>query len=460
MRGRPPRFRPDALHARLARLRPGGRLWVAYSGGADSTALLLALAELRPRLEAELRAVHVNHGIHPRADAWEARCRATCATLEIPYRAQRLPPIDPKGAGTEAELRRLRYAALESLLEHDDLLVTAHHRDDQAETMLLNLVRGSGPAGLAGMPGERRLGQGRLQRPLLVWSRADLCEWLEQQGVDWIEDDGNQDTTYDRNFLRHEVLPLLRHRWPAIERTMARSADHCREAATLLDSWSALQLAGARVVAGVLAVPGDLGGDLARAKQLIRHWLKVEGAPSLPGARLEEFCRQLLSAAPDAQPSCRWADRRLHYWNRHLWLRAATAEPRCPERAWRTGATLALGPRLGSLSLGPSVTGRVGLRVRARAAGDAMRLPASGHRRSVKELLRSSGIPPWSRAGVPILVRDGNPLAVGDWAVSPELSQWLERHDARLAWTPADPQLAWLRQRCHDAPVASDRPVG
>ena len=259
------------LRRTLAALPPARRYYVAFSGGLDSQVLLHALAQLRRELAAPVAAVHIHHGLSPNADRWAAQCDAACAALAIPCEVRHVQARHAAGESREAAARAARYAAFAQILDTDDMLLTAHHQDDQAETLLLMLLRGAGVAGLAGMPAWRGLGRGRLARPLLSLSRQTLRDYALRCGLRWIEDESNFDTSLHRNFLRHEVLPRLREAWPAADRTLARSAAHLGEATELLAELAAgdvTALAGG--AAGTLAVGGLVTLSPARARNCRR----------------------------------------------------------------------------------------------------------------------------------------------------------------------------------------------
>lgn len=206
------------------------RLIVGYSGGLDSHVLLHGLAMHRPYwLTQKLEAIYVDHGLQTASAVWGEHCAEVCRDLNMPFRVLKIDARPVPGESPEAAARRARYAALAAELGFDSALLTAHHRDDQAETLLLQLLRGAGPYGLAAMPAVSRLGQGRLLRPFLEVDRAELLAYAGKHGLRWIEDASNTDTGFDRNYLRHRVLPLLRERWPAVNRTLSRSARSVRK---------------------------------------------------------------------------------------------------------------------------------------------------------------------------------------------------------------------------------------
>ena len=240
-------FAADRLAAALAAIDPGwreGGACVALSGGLDSSVLLHAMAELARAQSFRLRAVHVDHGLQADSGAWAQACREACAAAGIPLQVISLRLQAPRGASLEAAAREARYAALAGELAPDERLLTAHHRDDQLETVLIQLLRGAGVAGLAAMPARARLGPGWQLRPLLDVDRAELRDFADRHGLTWCEDPMNEALRFDRGWLRARVLPAIRERWPSAATTVARSASHLAEASRLLDGLAAADAAG------------------------------------------------------------------------------------------------------------------------------------------------------------------------------------------------------------------------
>lgn len=282
-----------------ARLPDADTVFVGLSGGCDSVVLLHLL--LRAGLAGRLTAIHVHHGLSPNADAWAAFCAAYCQSLDVPL-IRRAVCVDRHGGqGLEAAARQARYAAFAEALPAEACLLLAQHRGDQAETVLFNLLRGAGVAGAAAMRVERVQGSLRLLRPLLDVSRSEIEAYARQQGLSWIDDESNADTRYTRNFLRHAALTAINQRFPNAETALARAAAHFAEAADLLDELAAQDWQ--------LVADGDMARlpelrqiSLPRLKNLLRWRLRVLGWQMPVAARLEEFCRQLMHAAPDRHP--------------------------------------------------------------------------------------------------------------------------------------------------------------
>jgi tRNA(Ile)-lysidine synthetase-like protein len=278
-------------------------LVVALSGGVDSSVLLAALAS--PRLR--VRAVHVNHGIHLNAAKWAAHCRALGRRFGVPVRVLTTHVTRTPGVSLEAAARDARYALLADDLEAGECLLTGHHEDDQLETVLLQLFRGAGLAGLAAMPAIAPFAGGSLARPLLSRSRAELQEWARSQELSWIDDDTNSDESLDRNYLRRQVLPLIRERWKGVGSAVSRSARHAAEGQRLLDTLGRADVERASSGAA-LFVPVLRALQPDRRRNALRFWIMQSGARVPDTSRLEEIAGPLMGARPDANPSVTWGD--------------------------------------------------------------------------------------------------------------------------------------------------------
>jgi tRNA(Ile)-lysidine synthase len=450
------RFGPRSLSRRLAQLLPGFpdlAVCVAFSGGADSTALLAALAQLkRPPLK--LRALHVDHRLHPHSRRWAAHCRRVARALEVPLQVRTVNVARARGESLEAAARAARYGLLATALAPDEALLTAHHQDDQLETVLLQLLRGAGVAGIAAMPALAAFARGRLVRPLLPWSRAELTAWVRSQGLEWIEDPGNSELRLDRNYLRTRVLPLIRERWPAAAATVTRAARHAAEAQRLLDAVGAADAARASFGA-MLSAKGLRTLPPERRRNALRFWITAAGHLAPPASRLEEIAGPLLQARADAQPFVRWEGALLQRQADLLSLRAApgaTGEPAAPAARlqavswpWRRRRTCALPEPGGQLTLKRDARGPVDLdalpatlTIRARRGGERLRPVRGGPRRALKSLLQEARVPVAERARLPLIFAAETLIAVaGLWLDESVQASAASRRRARLIWSAA-----------------------
>lgn len=407
---------PETVWSRLPQPRPTGYL-VAYSGGRDSHVLLHLLAALRARLGAPLRALHINHGLQAPADAWATHCQQVCQALGIPLQVERVHCQTGPGISVEVAAREARYTAFERLLGDGELLLLGHHLDDQIETLLLRLLRGAGVQGLGGMPPSRPLGRGQLLRPLLEVPVDAITAYARAQGLVWIEDPSNQDDSYDRNFLRNRLLPLLAQRWPGYAGPLQRAAAHAREAAELLDvlaaqDWQLCQLGDALDLEQLrlLAEP--------RQRNLLRFWLRRQGLPPPPQERLRTGLQALLEAAPDRSPELEWGGVRVRRYRNRLLLDRGNDTP-AAAFAWDLARPLDLPGGQWRVQPATGAGLRAELRqrrveVRFRQGGERCRLAGEPHSRSLKKLLQERGLAPWERQRLPLVYVDGELAAVAD----------------------------------------------
>ncbi len=436
----------EQLIAKVLALAPAtSSFWVAYSGGLDSQVLLHALAAGREQLPAPLSALHVNHNLQPDAPAWAEQCRAVCAELGIAYRSLSVQAHAQPGESPEAAARAARYQALVEAVPKGGVLLTAHHQDDQAETLLLQLVRGAGPKGLAAMPERALLGDVPLLRPLLDVSRAALLAYAEQHCLRWLEDPTNASTEYDRNFLRHEILPRVRRRWPAAGATLARAARHQAEAAGLLGDLAAVD---AQCAAGnapmSLSVAALLRLTAPRRANLLRHWLRQRRASVPSTAVLARIEADVLLAAVDAQPLVRWGGVNLRRYRDALYLDDVLEESdpsRCLD--WSLDQSLPLVG--GTLSVDRTHGEGVAMRfladsriqVRFRQGGEMLRPAGRREHHSLKHLFQEAGVPPWERARVPLIYRDDALIAVAGYWVCAEFQAAADEPGMRFFWSRA-----------------------
>lgn len=423
-------FSPRSLLDRLqAYPRPAG-YQVAYSGGMDSHVLLHALAALRDALGVPVAAVHVNHGLQADAARWEAHCRAVCAGLGLACASLSVDARAARGDSPEAAARAARYRALAEWLPEGHCLLTAQHRDDQAETLLLQLLRGAGVHGLAAMPEYGEFAAGTRLRPLLDMPRAALHAYAEHEGLHWVSDPSNFDTGYDRNYLRHQVLPALAARWPAATASLARGAAHQAEAARLLDGIARQDLAAAAGAApDRLDLPAITALPAARQRNALRCWLRQLTGSTPSTAVLAHILRDLPGSRADAAPCVRWDRFELRRYRDTLYLLRQLPAPG-PDVAlsWSLAAPLVL-PGAGGTLHARDVTGTGvrraalpadGVRVGWRRGGERCAPAGRGQHHELKKLFQEHGVPPWQRTRIPLVFAGERLAAVpGLWVCEP-----------------------------------------
>ncbi|MFA9596654.1 tRNA lysidine(34) synthetase TilS [Citrobacter telavivensis] len=384
------------------------QILVAFSGGLDSTVLLHQLVQWRAQQPTlSLRAIHIHHGLSAHADAWVAHCEAVCAQWQVPLVVERVTLADA-GLGIEAHARQARYQAFADALLPGEVLATAQHLDDQCETFLLALKRGSGPAGLSAMAEISAFAGTQLIRPLLTQTRAALEQWARQYQLRWIEDESNQDDAYDRNFLRLQVLPLLQQRWPHFADATARSAALCAEQESLLDELLADELSGCTTANGTLALTPLMAMSRVRRAALLRRWLAAQNAPMPSRDGLDRLWQEVALAREDASPCLRFGDYEVRRYQGQLWwIKSAVgqSETILPWPCWQMPLTLPAG--LGYLRLQPGGELRMPredecVSIRFKASGMLHIVGRNGGRK-LKKIWQELNVPSWRRDTTPLL---------------------------------------------------------
>lgn len=419
-------------------------LCVAYSGGPDSTALLHGLAHLPQARARGLRALHVDHQLHPDSAQWAQHCARVCSQLDVPLETIRVQIAHGRGEGLEAAARHARRAAFAQSLQPGEWLTLAHHRDDQIETVLLKLLRGAGPLGLAGMRERRPFASGALWRPLLALPRAVLREYAIAHDLACIEDPSNKNMRLSRNFLRAEILPRLSQHWPQTGQSILHAAALCRAAAEHLDAQASAALDALRIAGGdMLDAPGWSSLPDALRALVLERWLHGQGLPAPTQVQLAELRRQATEARVDQVPSVTWPGVEVRVWRGALHAMAPAGEiPEKWETTWR-GESLQL-PGGGALVL-VDANGNPGphrldppLKVRLRRGGERIKPAGDAHTRELRHLLQGAGIPPWQRARIPLVSHGDELIAVADLWCSGTGRALFQGVGAHPRWLRAD----------------------
>jgi tRNA(Ile)-lysidine synthase len=412
---------------------PAGKIAVAFSGGIDSSVLLHALAQMPAARTRGLRALHVDHGLHADSKRWVEHCAGFVRELGIALDVDSVVVEHATGTGLEDAARAARFAAFARRLGPGETLALAQHRDDQAETILLKLLRGAGPEGLGGMRTLRQFAEGYLWRPLLGLPRSAVLGYAQAHGLHWIDDPSNAHTHLRRNFLRQEILPRLKQRWPDAAAALAHSATWARAAADFIGDQSRLALARLQGAdAATLRWHDWLGLPDALRDPVLRLWLRELRLDEPAHFHIAELERQL-HAAQDRAPCVTFAQTQVRRYRDLLY--AMRAQPPIPE-GWETtwsGAPLDL-PGGGRLTLASGNSSDLALRVRYRRGGERFKPAGCAHTRELRSLLQESGIPPWQRERIPLIYAGAYLLAAGDLFLSTFGRQWCASHDVRIVW--------------------------
>lgn len=440
----------------LSAIKPSQRILLAYSGGLDSQVLLHALATLAREKSAaiffpKLFAIHINHGWSSQAKNWELHCQRECEKRQVPCKIISVDANRQKGKSLEALAREARYDVFANEMENDDYLLTAHQQDDQAETLLLQLFRGAGLKGLASMPSITSFAKGFHARPLLPFTREELYLYARQNQLVWIEDDSNADTRFDRNYLRHDIMPLIKKRWPSAARSLSRTAGLCAESTDLLENLARKDFekiiaansnssqknfsSSVKISTGeisVLPLPPLLAlaptVKFARLRHVLRYWFEQHDIPIPTQSQLDHILKDVLQSDADSSPRVEWGGFALTRYQNNLYLLPATIfskEKKTPIIPWdfNEHLTLSDGNFLESkktLGEGISCTRLVNKKITVQFRKEGGRFHPHGRQGShpLKKLFQEWKIPPWVRDKIPLIYADDILVAVAGYAIA------------------------------------------
>ncbi|MDR0806158.1 MAG: tRNA lysidine(34) synthetase TilS [Enterobacteriaceae bacterium] len=429
-----------------AKIRHDRRILVGFSGGIDSSVLLHVLVSLRAQQypDLQLRAVYIHHGLSRHAQAWAEHCQAQCSKWQVELQVVHVH-VDPSESGIEAAARQARYQAISDLMNDDEILVTAQHQDDQCETFLLALKRGSGPAGLSAMPERMPFGVHQQVRPMLDISRPQIEVYAKEHRLTWVDDESNIDDRYERNFFRLRVLPVIQQRWQHFPRMVARSASLCAEQENLLDELLNPLLATLIFDDGAIDINGLQAFSAAKRRAILRRWFSQQHVTMPSQEQLEKLWHEVALSKPDAEPELQLDNYQVRRYRQRLYLLPSMQPLDTVSLEWNGRSVLLLPDKLGQLKLADS-----GIAVRAPKNNEkvSVRFSASGslnlrivgrsHSRTLKKLWQELQVPTWQRQRTPLLFYGETLIAAigvfvtADGQSSADNAVWVIQHDKNI----------------------------
>ena len=413
--------------------------WIAYSGGLDSHVLLTLCYQYRLQNLIHLKAIHINHGLNKEAFNWSCHCRKNCEDLQIDYVEFNIHIDSKSGDSLEEEARKKRYACFSECIKEGDFLLTAHHQDDQAETFFLQLFRGAGLKGLSAMPIFTSFFRGFHGRPLLSFSRNDLKEFALLHQLKWIEDESNINFKFNRNYIRHELMPVICKRWPNVATVISRSAEHCAEAQHLLESISELEL---EQIKGrfdhTISVDKLANFNPSKQRLLLRTWIAQRQFP-LPNTRkLLNLQNVMLHARKDKSPCVAWGHVEMRRYRDDLYLMTVIPElstdaASCIWNIQKPCHYQGLGTLYAVLEHGSGIKVHINqLHVRFRVKGESVHF--AGRVSSLKKLFQEYGVPPWERYRIPLLFHENKLIEIPGYVIDHRFIAKNQESGNRIVW--------------------------
>lgn len=407
-------------------------VYVAFSGGVDSHVLLDLTVSIK-RLRNKLTALYVHHGIQKQADEWEAHCRQVSRSMNVNFRSVHVDGLKKNKESPEESARKARYQAFKSVLSSDDVILLAQHREDQLETVLIQLFRGAGIAGLSAMPSSIRCGKGLLIRPLLTVSKQSIVDYAASKRLHWIQDPSNLSNDFDRNFLRNQVIPIIKQRWPSVDKTVSRSAGHCASSLqTINEHVEKLFLDCYVPEYKLLNIPRLQSFKTNEINLVIRRWINDFNLPMPNDKFIQQTIKTVIQANPSANPELIYGD---YVISRHQDKLCCYLNQKNTlvdqEYIWRNDQSFILLDDKRKLA---KVTADAGgileqtwlestVTVSYRQGGEKIQLPGRMHHTSLKKLFQERGVPPWQRQSIPLIYFNEELAAVGDQWIADQFYQ-------------------------------------
>lgn len=433
---------------------------IALSGGVDSSVLLHLMHEASmENQEIKLEAVHIDHGISTKSHEWSEFCRTKCEILDIPYQSFKIDDPRSNGESPEASARKYRYALLGNLLKHECVLLTAHHQNDQCETMLLQLLRGGGLSGISSMPEIQEFGRGYLARPLLNIDQEEIKCYAIDKGIEWIEDESNIDTNIDRNYIRHNVFPLIKQRWPSASKTISRTARHAAENLTLSQALAKQDYIKAKIVGvKILSVSSVQQFSYARQRNLLRYWIREHDKPVPSTVIMGRILTESIESEVDRNPLVRWDKTEVRRYRDRLYI--LDPLPEVDKNTFFTleqaSESLPLGKISYDYTIGNGINAELlknrTVSIGFRDGGETIFPYNSPYKRRVKKVMSECGVPPWLRDLMPLVFIDNELAAIPGIGVDKKWTALSGQSSISLHWhIPSE-----LEQQCLPFTKSSD----
>jgi len=416
--------------------------WLAFSGGVDSLVLLHLMSSLHSQIKCRVTAIHINHGLNEEADEWQKKCTEMSLSMNIPFKAIKVDAKNPQGQSPEAWARAMRYNAFQEILGSGDIVLTAHHRDDQLETLLLQLFRGAGPNGLASMPILKSLGQSYLGRPLLSFDRDQILAYASENKLQWINDNSNDDLKFDRNYLRHEILPALKQRWPGLAKTLSRVISHQSESSQLLSELASEDLKDV-IHKGANALNTDnlVLFSEARQKNIIRYWLSENHFLMPSDEKIKHIISDVILSSQEKNPIVNWADCEIRRYRNALFVMHPLEQHDCTKILyWSLQKDIEI--ELGVLNARPgqgngiksSLIKNNEVEIRFRQGGEKIKIKGKSHTQELKKLFQEKGVLPWYRDRLPLVYIDNQLALVPGLFIAAGVSANADEASFEISW--------------------------
>lgn len=422
--------------------------WIGYSGGMDSHVLLHAISQLREHYPLKIKAIHIHHGLSPDASHWQQHSEKICRELKIEYETESIRIKKKIGESPENAARKARYAVLREKIQSGDIFLSAHHEEDQAETVLLQLLRGAGPKGLSAMPKNKSFGKGWHGRPLLAITHDEIKQYAVQHHLQWIEDESNQNEDFSRNFIRHRIMPILKDHWPTASKMISRTAAHCAALEPLLENIVAPEL---KKILGdspeKLSIQKCREVDSDLQSHLIRAWLRTLHLPLPSTKTLHHIQKNIMAAREDKMPEIKWNGIALKRYQQYLYV-IHSSPPHDPTKIvyWEdVTKPLEIQP-IGTFH--PMLTIGKGLKIqtkkisiRFRQHGESCDMPERGGHHTLKKLFQEWAIPPWERSRIPLIYSEENLIGVANLFLNKQFTADKNETGVMLHFTPVNKKL-------------------